>query len=243
MEHGDEMVVFYLALLTESIDHEGALRFNEDTPYTTQMLAYVTDTDEEIAEKAMTTLIGLGMVKVLEDGTFFMPELEGLINYETDYARQKREWREEKKQKEDNVQTMSEECPDDVKTMSDKSKSKSKSKSIEKDTKERNGVSLYAFGEFQNVLLTTEEHDKLANEFGLETTKCVLEELSGYLVEHPRKYTNHYLTLRNWLLKRREVKAVARPQPQPIVSKPKYGVDEDEWKRLVAEEVKRRGEQ
>ena len=229
MEHGDEMVVFYLALLTESIDHEGALRFSEDTPYTTQMLAYVTDTDEEIAEKAMTTLIGLGMVKVLEDGTFFMPELEGLINYETDYARQKREWREEKRQKEDNVQTMSEECPDNVQTMSDKRKrkSKSKSKSIEKDTKERNGVPLYTFGEFNNVMLTTEEHDKLANEYGLETTKCVLEELSGYLVEHPRKYTNHYLALRNWLLKRREEK-----KPQPIHCPPKPNPYDIDWSKV-----------
>ena len=227
MEHGDEMVVFYLALLTESIDHEGALRFSENTPYTTQMLAYVTDTDEEIAEKAMTILTSLGMVKVGEDGTFFMPELKGLISYETDYARQKREWREEKRQCPDNVQTMSEECLDDVETMSDKSKSKSKSKSIERNTKERNGVSLYAFGEFKNVMLTTEEHDKLANEYGLETTKCVLEELSGYLVEHPRKYTNHYLALRNWLLKRREDK-----KPQPIHCQPPKNPYEIDWKAL-----------
>ena len=227
MEHGDEMVVFYLALLTESIDHEGALRFSEDTPYTTQMLAYVTDTDEEIAEKAMTILTSLGMVKVGEDGTFFMPELKGLISYETDYARQKREWREEKRQCQDNVQTMSDECPDNVETMSDKSKSKSKSKrkskNVEKNVEEKN-----PYGEFSHVLLTDTEYSKLSQRFGEQKTTEYIVKLDRYIETYPSKgskYRSHYATILTWIEK--DIKEAETKNP--------YEIDWDEVRRKAAE--------
>ena len=34
MPNGKDYIIFYLKLLCESIDHEGCLRFNEDTPRT-----------------------------------------------------------------------------------------------------------------------------------------------------------------------------------------------------------------
>ena len=129
--------------------------------------------------------------------------LAELINYETDYARQKREWREEKRQKEDNVQTMSEECPDDVKTMSDKSKSKSKSKSkiksksIEKNIEEKN-----PHGEFLHVLLTDSEYSKLVERFGEERAEEYIRKLDRYIETYPtkgNKYQSHYATILTWI--------------------------------------------
>ena len=38
-DNGDLLVMFYIWMITESIDHEGKLRFSEDIPYDAEMLA------------------------------------------------------------------------------------------------------------------------------------------------------------------------------------------------------------
>lgn len=60
--------------------------------------------------------------------------------------------------------------------------------------------STYAhFGEFQNVLLTPEEHGKLQERFGNNETANAVEELSAYCKSHGRKYQDYYATLLNWI--------------------------------------------
>ena len=38
-ENGELLVLFYMWMLTEAIDHEGRLRYSEDIPYDEEMLA------------------------------------------------------------------------------------------------------------------------------------------------------------------------------------------------------------
>lgn len=60
------------------------------------------------------------------------------------------------------------------------------------------------YGEFGNVLLSEGEYKKLAERFGEEWTKHYIEQLSGYMQQskkNEKKYTDHYATLRNWLLR------------------------------------------
>ena len=153
LPHGYEIVLFYLELMAESIDHEGELRFSPKIPYTEEMLASATDTDIEIVKMAMQTLKDLDLVTVSKNGTIKLEKVVSMIGFETKWAEKKRAWREQQKQNEDktrtlegqdedNVLDMSSQCPNDVLAMSDKSKrkrkskSKSKSKSIERNTKE-----------------------------------------------------------------------------------------------------------
>ena len=44
MPNGKDYILFYMKLLLESVDHEGALRFSETVPYDENMLAVVTNT-------------------------------------------------------------------------------------------------------------------------------------------------------------------------------------------------------
>ena len=84
------------------------------------------------------------------------------------------------------------------------------------------------YGEFQNVFLSDEEFSKLGEQFGTEQRDLVLEQLSGYIVEHPKKYKNHFLTLRNWLLRRKNDKPTTiKPNPVP---------EESPFKKLLREE-------
>ena len=114
MDNGREIVLFYIKLLLESIDHEGALRFSKEKPYTNGMLATLLETPLDIVELAMNTLSDFGLVKITEDKTIFLPKLASMVGFETEWARQKKEYREKKGQGKDKNKTMSGQCLDNV---------------------------------------------------------------------------------------------------------------------------------
>lgn len=126
MEDGHEIVLFYLKLMLESVDHNGELRFSEDIPYTPEMLATITDTQKDIVVKALETLSTFKLLIIGQDKTISLPKVSSMVGYETDWAKKKREYREEK--------TKSGQCQDNVLPMSDKSKSKEIEKEIEIET-------------------------------------------------------------------------------------------------------------
>ena len=134
---GVDIILFYLQLMLESIDHEGELRFSPKLPYSEEMLAAITKYDVEFVRSAMNTLKDLGLMEISEDGTIILEKVKSMIGYETKWAEKKRAWREKQGQNEDNVLDMSSECPQSVLTLSDKSKSKSKSKNIKENIQEK----------------------------------------------------------------------------------------------------------
>ena len=91
MQNGKELVLLYLKLMAESIDHEGALRFSDVLPYTEDMLASVTDTDPEILHLGLQVFQEFGLLEVLEDGTIWIPGAAKLLDSETYAAKRKRE--------------------------------------------------------------------------------------------------------------------------------------------------------
>ena len=79
MKNGKDYILFYLKLLCESVDHEGTLRFNEQIPYNEEMLATITNTDIDIVRSAIKMFSKLGMMEILDDGTYFMNEVNKMI--------------------------------------------------------------------------------------------------------------------------------------------------------------------
>ncbi len=96
MPNGKEYVMFYLKMLTESIDFEGALRVAASMPYSPEMLATIANTSPEVAEGAVNALISLEMIEVNDDGTFKMIGIENMIGFETKWAEKKRKYRQQK---------------------------------------------------------------------------------------------------------------------------------------------------
>jgi predicted phage replisome organizer len=126
MENGKDYVLFYLKLLLESVDHDGALRFSETIPYNDKMLSTITNTNIDIVRAAVKMFTELNMMEQLDDGTLFMNQIEQMTGTETTWAEKKRVYRREQLkigQKEDIVLEMSSKCPSSVHSMSDKSKS------------------------------------------------------------------------------------------------------------------------
>lgn len=100
-KNGAEYLLFYLNLLTESIDHEGMLRFSELIPYDEKMLSTITDTNIDIVRSAVTLFTNLGLIEIFDDKTIFMTEVQKMIGAETEYAIKKRAYREKIKSEED----------------------------------------------------------------------------------------------------------------------------------------------
>ena len=93
-EDGKALILFYINLLTESIDHEAKLRYSDKDPYDIETLAEVTLIDEKIVIKAMPLFERLGLVKYLEDGTIFLPKGKEMIGCESSAAERMRDKRE-----------------------------------------------------------------------------------------------------------------------------------------------------
>lgn len=91
MPNGKDYVLFYLKLMLESVDHEGALRFSDTIPYSEAMLASVTRTNVDIVRSALKVFIELGMVEVFDDQTLFLRQVAELLDSETFQAKRKRE--------------------------------------------------------------------------------------------------------------------------------------------------------
>ena len=118
MPNGNLICHFYLKLIVESIDHEGELRFSENKPYTPEMLSSVFRMDVEIVKLALKTLQDFELVKVTEDGTIIVEKLSSMVGYESEWARKKAEWRQDK----DKTRTKKDivlECPQNVLTGKD----------------------------------------------------------------------------------------------------------------------------
>ena len=98
MPNGNDYILFYLALMLESIETVGHLRFTELVPYNENMLSALTDTNVDIVRSAMKLFSELGMLTILQDGTIFLPEVPKLTGNESESAERVRLFREKKRQ-------------------------------------------------------------------------------------------------------------------------------------------------
>jgi hypothetical protein len=75
------------------------------------------------------------------------------------------------------------------------------------------------YGEFQNVLLTDEEYQKVTDSGYLP----ILEELSCYIASSGKKYKSHYATILNWSRRKGQEK---RQKSGKLKSKPTYDIND-----------------
>ena len=150
MPNGKEYSLFYLKLLCESIDHDGELRFSDTIPYNEQMLATITNTNVDVVRVAVKVLCELDMMEVMDDGTLYMTEVQGMIGsaVNNDNANRQRRFRENKKLSlQDRYESV---------TKNNESKSIDIDKDIEKE-KEKDKVKRFVPPTFEEVKAYAEE--------------------------------------------------------------------------------------
>ena len=207
MPNGKDYILFYLKLLCESVDHDGNLRFSEQIPYNEQMLATITNTNIDIVRSAIKIFTELKMMDIMDDGTYYMSEVNKMLGSETYWAKKKREQRllPEGVGQCPTVSNASPTCP---------------SKSIEKEIELDKDIDIegkpdspnpptppatkkptkHKYGEYEHVRLTQEEYTKLEAEYGTRLTKEAVTFLDEYIEMKGYKAKSHYLAIRKWVI-------------------------------------------
>ena len=105
-ENGELLVLFYMWMLTEAIDHKGRLRYSEDIPYDEEMLAEASGFALHIVTQALQQFTKLQLVITESDGTLFMPKSIEMVGSESTSAQRVREYRKRKNSKEKKPETV-----------------------------------------------------------------------------------------------------------------------------------------
>ena len=173
-----------LKLYLKSLKHGGRLQLDEDIPYTAQMIATITRQQIGTVERALQIFLKLGLVEVLDSGTFYMSNIELLIGQSSTEAERKRAARLQNKAlsaPRTNGGHLSDIRPPEIEIK----------REIEK------GHPAPAYGRYQNVFLTDEELADLQASFPTVWGQYI-EKLSEYMASTGKRYQSHAATIRRW---------------------------------------------
>ena len=158
-----------LKLYLKSLKHGGRLQLDENIPYTAQMIATITRQQIGTVERALQIFLKLGLVEVLDSGTFYMSNIELLIGQSSTEAERKRAARLQNKAlsaPRTNGGHLSDIRPPEIEIELEKE--------IEIKREIEKGRPARAYGRYQNVFLTDEELADLQASFppyGASTSK------------------------------------------------------------------------
>lgn len=233
---------FYLKLCLKAMNSEGRLirKVGEMLiPYDVKTLSKITGVDQDTVIVAMELLKRTGLIEILENGEIYLTQLKNMIGSESKWAEKKRLQRA-KGQSEDNVPLLSGQCPTEKEKEKDKDKDKDKEKDKDKDKKKIK----HKYGNYNHVLLTDNEKEKLLNELDEYKFNLVIEKLDEYIEETGKKYKNHYLTIKRWVIEAVEKDLVKNISTKSISQTKKFipatqkQCDDAEFKRRLEESNK-----
>ena len=186
-----------LKLYLKSLKHGGRLQLDEDIPYTAQMIATITRQQIGTVERALQIFLKLGLVEVLDSGTFYMSNIELLIGQSSTEAERKRAARLQNKAL-SALRTsgghLSDIRPPEIEIKLEKEiEIKREIEKVRPET----GRPSHTYGRYQNVFLTDEELADLQDSFPAVWEQYI-EKLSEYMASTGKRYQSHAATIRRW---------------------------------------------
>ena len=186
-----------LKLYLKSLKHGGRLQLDEDIPYTAQMIATITRQQIGTVERALQIFLKLGLVEVLDSGTFYMSNIELLIGQSSTEAERKRAARLQNKALSAlriSGGHLSDIRPPEIEI--ELEKEIEIKREIEK-VRPETGHPSHTYGHYQNVFLTDEELADLQASFPAVWEQYI-EKLSEYMASTGKRYQSHAATIRRW---------------------------------------------
>lgn len=184
-----------LKLYLKSLKHGGRLQLDEDIPYTAQMIATITRQQIGTVERALQIFLKLGLVEVLDSGTFYMSNIELLIGQSSTEAERKRAARLQNKAlsaPRTNGGHLSDIRPPEIEIK------KEIDIEIEKERELETGhPAPAAYGRYHNVILSDTELDGLKTELPGKW-EYYIDRLSCHIASSGRKYKSHAATIFKW---------------------------------------------
>lgn len=217
---GDTYTIIYLKLQLLSLKDEGLLYYEGVEPTFYEEMALALDEDAENVRVTLIFLENMGLISRNNEHEYILTEVPYLIGSETDKAELMRKKRErERLQSSNNVTAVLPpvtNCYTEIEI--DKDIDKEKDIEIEKSKSKREKTppkeTKHKYGEYNNVLLTDTELEKLKAEY--TDYEARIDRLSGYIESKGAKYKSHYATIRNWARKDAEQGKVKSNKAQEL---------------------------
>lgn len=216
LPEGNNIVLLWVMLLTMAgrCNASGMIFLTENIPYTPKMLADELEFEENTVRLGLECLEQLNMI--CTDNGFFSiagweeyQNIDGMEKIREQNRQRKRLQRERQRQALPDVSrdshgtvTISHATEEDIEREEEK----------ERDIKNKKNTR-HKYGEYNNVLLSDEDMDKLKAEFPDWQER--IERLSSYIASTGKSYKSHLATIRNWARKDKEQKPKGRKEITP----------------------------
>lgn len=198
MPEGDSLLLIWVQLLclAGNVNDGGFIYLTKEIPYTEEMLATQFNKPISTVRLALKTFEQFGMIEIVNNMIFLSSWEKYQSTDRLATIREKdRERKRRKREAEKLLPQNSMECPRtsmdvprlDIEGDIDKDKNKSISKKSLR----------HKHGEYQNVLLSDDDLEKLKAEFPADWDQRI-QRLSEYMASSGKSYKNHLATIRNW---------------------------------------------
>lgn len=233
---GNSIVLIWVMLLTLAgrCNSGGMIFLTENIPYTPKMLADELDFEESTVQLALNVLEQLGMIQTNSNGFLAVTgwtehqNIEGMERIREQARKRVQKHRAEQKLLQGNVTcNVTETQSNAIDIEEDKELEKEKEELPKGNSKK---PIKHKHGEYNNVLLTDDELDKLKAEYPDWQER--IERLSSYVASTGKAYKSHYATIRNWARKDQ----VAQPvRQQQTYHKQTKAEELDDFYKMAAE--------
>ena len=221
LPEGNNIVLIWVMLLTMAgrCNAGGMIFLTENIPYTPKMLADELGFEENTVRMALKALEEFNMITT--DHAHFAiagwneyQNIEGMDKIREQNRLRKAAQRARAKQQAlppascDSHVTVTQSHAADIDIDKDKEEEKDICDSVPESPPPPAKPKKHKHGEYQNVLLTDEELQKLQEAFPDWEER--IERLSGYIASTGKKYKSHYATIRNWAKKDQQAQPIQR---------------------------------
>lgn len=210
-----ELIWFKLLCLAGKCNNHGFLMINNKIAYTDEMLSKIFRIEIGSVQRALALFEQLEMIEVVENAYMIAnwdkhQNMQGLEDAKEKHRLRQKAYRERQKQLALEDKTESDVTRDVTKasqsddicsisisnissSISNNSNSNILDNNTKKDTKHK-------YGEYNHVLLTDKERERLINDFGEDVTHDAIKYLDEYIEMKGAKYKNHNLAIRKWVI-------------------------------------------
>lgn len=210
MPEGDSLLLMWVQLLclAGNVNDGGFIYLTKEIPYTDEMLATQFNKPISTVRLALKTFEQFGMIEIINNMIFLSSwekyqstdRLTTIREKDRERKRRKREAEKLLLQNSTEIPRTSMDVPS-IDIEGDIDIDKDKNKSISKKSPR------HKHGEYQNVLLSDDDLEKLKAEFPADWDQRI-QRLSEYMASSGKSYKNHLATIRNWA---RRDKPAAKP--------------------------------
>jgi predicted phage replisome organizer len=231
LPEGNAVIVMWVKLLclAGTINDSGQVYFTKEIPYTEQMLSTQFGMQLATVQLGLKIFEQFGMVEVIDDILCISnwekyQNVESLATIREQNRKRVAKHREKKRLEQSNVTcnvTVTQRNAIDI----DKDKEEDKEidniyipdSEPEKPKKEK--PVRHKYGEYNNVLLSDEDMNKLQAEFPTDYEERI-ERLSSYMASTGKSYKNHLATIRNWARKDKGCEQQQKQAETPVKYNP-----------------------